>query len=342
MKLNWQFKKRSTLIIHVIAWTVIFLLPYIFSSENEFAKDADEWPFKKLDTATNLLWMGLFYLNAYVLISAFFYKRKYIPYILIAVAAFCIIILFHGLLYKQLVPNHHFNFFRSAHIVIPFLFTILVSLTYKIILDRVNADKVADELQKENLKTELSFLRSQISPHFLFNVLNNIVALARTKSDELEQTTVKLSSLMQYMLYETDDDKVLLRSEVEYLQSYVELQEQRFGENISVQAHYDVQEDWHTIEPMLLIPFVENSFKHGNGSIEKPEINISLTVKNNELLFVVKNRFAQKDAAKDKTSGIGLINVTRRLELLYHKRHTLHIDNSDGWFIISLHIIFTK
>ncbi len=199
-------------------------------------------------------------------------------------------------------------------------------------------DQIAKEKESENLKTELSFLRSQISPHFLFNVLNNIVALVRLKSKELEPTILKLSSLMQYMLYETDDEKVLLKSEADYLQSYIDLQKLRFGDRLTLNVDLALQEDWHAIEPMLLIPFVENAFKHGTGMVETPVIDISLQAIDNELTFIVKNKYIEEDRAKDKVSGIGLTNVKRRLQLLYGKNHKLTIDKTDGLFSITLQL----
>ena len=133
------------------------------------------------------------------------------------------------------MPNTRYDLRSAAGWnILPFLSIILVSTTYKTIYDRIKADAIAEEKQKENLKTELSFLRSQISPHFLFNVLNNIVALVRLKSDQLEPTILKLSSLMQYMLYDTDEEKVLLTDEAQYLQSYIDLQQQRFGSKVKI------------------------------------------------------------------------------------------------------------
>jgi len=146
---------------------------------------------------------------------------------------------------------------------------------------------------------------------------------------------MKLSSMMQYMLYETDDEKVVVKSEAEYLQAYIDLQRQRYGDELTLQVLFDIKEDWHTIEPMLLIPFVENAFKHG-GMVQHPEIHVFLSVINNELHFMVKNKFEDSSAIKDKTSGIGLSNVKRRLELLHPGTHVLTIDKQSGWFIIDL------
>lgn len=218
-----------------------------------------------------------------------------------------------------------------------FLLTVTISIIYRLFVDNARREKLVQEKQEESLKTELSFLRSQISPHFIFNVLNNIVALARMKSDQLEPTVMKLSSLMQYMLYETDEEKVTLKTEAEYLQSYIDLQKQRFGRKVKVNVETDISDENTFIEPMLLIPFVENAFKHGVGMIENPEINIKLAATGRSLDFTVQNKFADKSVeVKDKTSGIGLPNVTRRLNLLYPMQHDLMITKNDNWFSASL------
>ena len=327
------------MLLHIIVWAIIFLLPYVFNTSDEKDEGFAVDPYRSIKTVTNFLWMGLFYFNAYVLISRFFYKRKYLQYVLVLGASFCIIMLLHGALYKPFVTGRSFNFIPSSvHNIIPFLFTIFVSVAYKTVLDRMHLENEANERKQENLKTELSFLRSQISPHFLFNVMNNIAAMVRLKSDELEPTIHKLSSLMQYMLYETDEEKVLLQSEIENLQSYIDLQQQRFSEKLKLQVSLNVKENWHAIEPMLLIPFVENAFKHGTGMVQNPVIEIDLKAENDKLYFIVRNKFIETETTKDKTSGIGLVNVKRRLELLYNNRHHFTINKTDNWFTASLEL----
>ena len=170
--------------------------------------------------------------------------------------------------------------------------------------------------------------------------MNNIAAMVRLKSDELEPTVHKLSSLMQYMLYETDEEKVILQSEIEYLQNYIDLQQQRFSEKLTLHVSLDAKETWHSIEPMLLIPFVENAFKHGTGLVQNPEIGIELKVEKDKLYFIVKNKFIRTETVKDKTSGIGLVNVKRRLELLYGDKHRLSINKANDLFIASLELTF--
>jgi two-component system LytT family sensor kinase len=341
MKIKWHLNKNLALAIHIVVWAAILMLPFIFTSENEGTRDKDSLAFRNLDHTTNFLWLGMFYLNAGILIPHFFYKKKYVWYVGSVLISFLIIMGLHGILFFLFVPKHHFHLLTSSkHNSLPFLFTILVSMAYKVIYDRFRNESEAAALQRENLKTELAFLRSQISPHFLFNVLNNIVAMVRLKSEELEPTIMKLSSLLQYMLYDSDDEKVLLKNEIDSLQDYIDLQKLRFTSKLNLQVHLNVKEEWHSIEPMLLIPFVENAFKHGNALSEDPAIIIDLEVTNDELDFTVKNKYTNTETAKDKTSGIGLTNVKRRLELLYPKTHQLDIEDSDGWYKVHLKLFF--
>ena len=337
MKINLQRIKRST-IIHIIVWTIIFSLPYIFSPP-DITNNPQRNAFLGFITSTTFFWMGLFYLNASVLIPKFLYRKKYIVYLLLLVLLYGAVISLFAFLFKIWLPKTAYDLRSSAGWnILPFLFMVLVSTTYKTIYDRIKADTIAEEKQRENLKTELSFLRSQISPHFLFNVLNNIVALVRLKSDQLEPTVLKLSSLMQYMLYDTDEEKVLLMDEAQYLQSYIDLQQQRFGSKVKIVASLNVNGNTHLIEPMLLIPFVENAFKHGVGLIDKPEINIELYTNEDVLHFFVQNKYDSANFVKDKTSGIGLTNVKRRLELLHGKEHSLTINKDDKFYSVSLQI----
>lgn len=334
-------KGWMTIALHVLIWLMVFLIPYIFSADvqqNTQHHDNDQDDFLYLNTALDFCWVAIFYVNAGLLIPRLIYKRKIAFYILSLIGGFCMVILLDHIFFNILSIPRNFSIYHSAeHNIIPFLFTVTVSAAYKAISDKAKADRWINENRNEHLKTELSFLRSQINPHFLFNVLNNITALVRMKSDDLEPTVMKLSSLMQYMLYETDEEKVILRSEAEYLQAYIDLQKQRYGDELAIQVLFDIKEDWHTIEPMLLIPFVENAFKHG-GMLQYPEIHVQLSVVNNKLHFVVKNKFEESKAIKDKTSGIGLVNVQRRLELLYPGKHMMKMERQDGWYIIDLKI----
>ena len=188
------------------------------------------------------------------------------------------------------------------------------------------------------LEMELKFLRSQISPHFLLNILTNLVSLARKKSENLESSLLMLSGLMRYMLYDADK-KISLQQEVEYLESFVSLQKLRFERDVKIMFNIELSPEQrnYCIEPMLLIPFIENAFKHGTGYVDHPAIDIDLTANNGDLFFRVKNKFDQEtDTTKDEMSGIGLNNVRSRLALLYPEKHNLVIQNNKNMFNITL------
>ncbi|RZM18338.1 MAG: GHKL domain-containing protein [Pedobacter sp.] len=238
------------------------------------------------------------------------------------------------------VVNPYFNFRQHLFFMsFIFLFFVAISVAYAAIRAKIIADNLEKEKENQNLKTELSLLRMQVSPHFMFNVLNNMVSLARKQSDLLEPSLIKLSSLMRYMLYETGEQKVSLEKETDYLQSYIDLQQQRFGKKLELSIDAGLPDKPYDIEPMLLIPFVENAFKHGTGMIEHPFIHVALSANNGLLNFSVSNKYhASSSEIKDKDSGIGLANVQRRLELLYPQSHTLTINANDGIFTVNLQI----
>jgi LytS/YehU family sensor histidine kinase len=146
---------------------------------------------------------------------------------------------------------------------------------------------------------------------------------------------------MRYMLYETDEEKVSLESEEEYLQSYIDLQQQRLSKKVVVNVNFAKADKLYEIDPMLLIPFVENAFKHGTGYIENPKIDIELKAQNNILYFRVSNKYdPEMQQVKDKASGIGLSNVRRRLDLLHPGKYKLDITKENGVFSVSLQINF--
>ncbi|MDP4280818.1 MAG: histidine kinase [Bacteroidota bacterium] len=342
---NWS-NKWIQVCIHILVWSVIFSLPYLIDISHAHHIHPphnlnQEAEFLKLNLYSYFFWVISFYLNTYFLMPRFFNRKKYGYYVLSLILTFALVLALHSLLFRFLITGEPFDFVGSLRFNFPaFLLTIAVSIAFKLIVDKQRSEKLQMEKQQENMKTELAFLRSQISPHFLMNVLNNIVALNRLKSDELEPTLMKLSGLMQYMLYETDEEKVPLKTEAEYLTSYIELQQQRFGSKVKINLQISLASEWSEIEPMLLIPFVENAFKHGIGMIENPEIDIDLkTNKQNELFFQIRNKYnTASTQIKDKTSGIGLNNVQRRLNILYNNNYKLTITREADHFKVFLTI----
>jgi two-component system LytT family sensor kinase len=330
-----QFKDRYfTILLHAGAWSIVLFFPFLISSVND---DYKIGPLPGLYfPLSGIVHIIVFYGNALFLYPRLL-NRTYWPLyavsaILLVTSSYWMKLYFFIWWFPDASPD------ARVHILLPSLMVFIASTFYSIAVDKIRAEKQRKENEAIQLGMELKFLRSQISPHFLFNILTNLVFLARKKSDHLESSLLMLSSLMRYMLYDAGK-KISLQQELEYLESYVALQTLRFGDDVKIVFDNGLSAEImnYSIEPMLLIPFAENAFKHGTGYVDQPFIDISLTAKDGVLVFRVKNKFDQeKDTSKDKTSGIGLSNVRSRLKLLYPGKHDLIMEVEKSKFSIDL------
>jgi len=322
------------ILFHVILWGTWIGLPIVNAGDNDRFQTFAMW----LAPGVLLSHLPLFLLNTEWLIPRIMKHRgmgSYLLSLLVTVVGFSA---FYWS-YKQFFIPAEVRFHRNDLFwsVIPVLFVTAISTGYGLLTYFNDQIQAQAEEKEERLKSELSFLRSQISPHFIFNILNSLVYLIRNDTPLAESVTIRLSELMRYMLYSSEDAQVPLAAEVDYLSNYIGLQEVRFGEDVAIRFHQKGNPGGHPIEPMILIPFVENAFKHGVGMIEAPVIEISLTVEGKDLSFRVRNKLSPDEAdSKDASSGIGLRNVRRRLELLYPGRHQLQAGEQDGWFDVLL------
>ncbi|MCD4795300.1 MAG: histidine kinase [Bacteroidales bacterium] len=201
----------------------------------------------------------------------------------------------------------------------------------------LNNQRIKNELEKQNIKSELALLQNQINPHFLFNTLNNIDTLIQKDSKKASDAILKLSEIMRYMLYEANTDKVPLINEMEYLISYISLQQIRLRKENFIKFTIEGDYEGRAIPPMLLISFIENAFKHGLKEVSPPGIIVKLIINRQNIQFECINYFSKYlNINKDKTEGIGLSNVKRRLELLYPNKHKLKITKETGKFTANL------
>jgi len=370
-----------TVLLHGLVWCGFILFPLIsdpFSATSSEGIDLSS-------ILVRVLLMILFYFNAYFLIARFFKKKALVVYVSILIL-FVTASAAYPIIYFRLNPPPKREFFeqrrfqeeqsneveraerpdgnwrrRSNGEERPFLFSrmgfrlmlplsviMLISSVFGLILKYEKQNK---ERETESLKSELFFLRSQINPHFMLNTLNNMVSLARKKSDMLEPYLLKLAGIMQYILYDSENDKVNLSQEINYLNNYIELQKIRFEDDMKINIEFDrwIEETEYQIAPMILIPFVENAFKHGGVSIAAPEIDISMGLDKNVFQFSVRNRYFPESGLTDSDitltddkNPIGLSNVKRRLELLYPGLYTLDIsqtvdsDKQSNWYEVRL------
>jgi two-component sensor histidine kinase len=217
--------------------------------------------------------------------------------------------------------------------IIYFMYAFLIRLT----IGWFDTQKLRTELKTQTQASELALLRSQVNPHFLFNTLNNIYSLVYKKSDDAPEAVMKMSAIMRYMLYDATSDKVPLEKEVEYLKSFIELEKLRIRHKDFVDLNIVGNLDNHTIAPMLMIPFVENAFKHGSKNVTTPGIRINLFAEPSRILFEVTNYLRPgTPGMKDVIGGIGLQNVRRRLALLYPGKHELDVIREETMFRIKL------
>ncbi len=339
-------KNKLTAFIHLAVWSVVFAFPFFVTPPTTVPPFLQEQqiPFRLFATFFICLIAIMFYFNMNVLIPKVLYRRNWLFFLISVFGCYFLLFAFVFAIIKAQLPPH--NLPTQPPIVFfsfLFFFSTAISTSIRLSIDMIKFDNQLREKDNENLKSELSLLRSQVSPHFMFNVLNSLSALARKKSDQMEPVIIQLSKLMRYMLYDSEDEKITVERELEYLNSYISLQKLRFGNDVEVEFKTRLEKQEIPIEPMLLIPFVENAFKHGIGMIVQPKIEIEFTTNSSHISFTVRNKisFIRADD-KDSSSGIGLINLTRRLRLLYKDRHEIktHI-TKDSWHIAHLKIAWS-
>lgn len=322
--------------VHTLIWAIVLSLPYYLSNPPHYSVGPIPG---LLFTLAGLIHAGIFYLNAYYLYPKLCNYKYWWIYVPTAILLIWISFQLKHVLVVVGFPEVSLDLKANKFIYPPSIGIFVASLIYRRVIDKINQEKLRKERDAERLAAELKFLRTQINPHFLFNVLTSLVSLARKHSDKLEPSLLMLSDLMRYMLYDSQQNKVPLGQEINYLKSYIELQKLRFGHDVHILTRIDVRQeaDHCHIEPMLLIPFVENAFKHGTGWIDKPEIAIFLLLEKGTLTFKVSNKHDQQlNTNKEGDSGIGLVNVKTRLDLLYKGRYQLKINQQDHLFNVTL------
>ncbi|HEY9169778.1 MAG TPA: sensor histidine kinase [Lutibacter sp.] len=234
--------------------------------------------------------------------------------------------------YNELeIKNSFFANFTQG-IVIFLLFAI--SLSFRLSIEWYKNEKIKNLIKTQKINAELSFLKSQLNPHFLFNTLNSIYSLANKKSDDTTEAIITLSELMRYMIYETNKEFVTLQNEIDYIKNFISLQNLRLKESSGVRFNVRGKLDYN-IEPLLLISFIENAFKFGTDYTGKTNINIEIKVEDDFLSLKVSNYISLKEKS-NLDSGIGIENIKSRLNILYPNTHTLNIEESDKMFNVDL------
>jgi sensor histidine kinase YesM len=322
--------------IHLGGWVAFVILQFVI-----FGIPIDD-PLITLRTLlASIPLIILFYTNTSFLITRLLARKRVMPYILTVIGAVILVILvthwiertFNGEFYRS---RDWYPGIVTSRAVLHSLLILTVSGGLKMTKEWFRNERLKNEMEKEKMASELAMLKSQINPHFLFNNLNNIYSLAIRKSEAAPKAIVMLSEMMRYMLYDSTADQISLSKEVEHLHNYIDLQKLRLKDDRHVCFSTEGDLEIGKIEPMLLEPFVENAFKHGDIFRQGGNIHIDLKVVDKLLHFQVCNTFSRNGHVKDKHSGIGLNNIRKRLDLLYPDRHKLDIAEKDAQFTVDL------
>jgi len=338
-----------TLKYHIIFWIIYFSLNTL-----RWGSYYDDYPYS---FRSNLLGfpihMTLVYWNIYFLMPKLIFNRKYLLYSFAVLASiFVMVVLKFNLTFHLLntnvwpegpVPTSSLTINYVVDMMIGELYVITFVTAIKITMDWLSEHKRLTDLEKLQLETELLFLRTQVSPHFFFNTLNNIYSLAMEQSNKTPKTILKLSELMRYLLYETKKGRQDLEKEIMCLDNYLDLERMRYGELLEINMDISGDINNKKIAPMLLLSFVENAFKHGaNKNIGLVKIDIDFKIEGDFLYFSISNplpAISKYKTSLESQEGIGLNNVKKRLSLGYPKdAYDLKITQSETLFTVNLKI----
>ncbi|MEO8174658.1 MAG: histidine kinase [Sediminibacterium sp.] len=334
--------QRHTL-YHFVFWLVLLGLWYFFRYD-----DFRDKPLAFNITLLKVTDLALMvYITNYFLIPQLLYKKKYLAFgfvfLVFVFLSSWMKMYFEG----QLMENPRaFSFShnlkgRIYDNIIPHLLLVSTGAAFKLLVDYARAQRRMGEMVKENAETELNFLKSQINPHFVFNSLNSVYFLIDKQNTDARDALHKFSDMLRYQLYECNGDTTPIEKELGYLKDYIELQKLRRNENCEVRFSQEGNLSGFMIPPLLLIPFIENAFKHlSHYSNKKDTIDIHLEKKEQLFIFSVSNSTepAKKEPEFFVHGGIGLKNVKRRLELLYPDKHKLEIKPGHDTFAIYLEL----
>jgi hypothetical protein len=328
--------KNTRIIVELIAWAILFAFPLVLFP-GFLPIDANgsiNIVFIGL-SITNVSLISFYYFNSYFLIPKFYFPKKYFTYV-ICLAGYMLIVISVLQLKKEFnpLPSPPFRFANAtfiASIVIRFVMLFLLSLG-------ISSYSRMKSAEQEKIKAELSFLKAQINPHFLFNTLNSIYALTVKKSDSAPESITKLSSIMRYVITDAAQDFVSLEKELAYVSNYVELEKFRLTQKINLEYKVTGNFLGKEIAPLIFIPFIENAFKHGVSTQENSSISILITLEKNQLHLLVKNTKLKSRSSVHENTGLGIENTKQRLSLLYPGKHELHIKDNADEFSVDLKI----
>lgn len=368
-------KRRNipTFLLHLTGCLALLSLPLLLSPESLSLHAYLTNPPTQRDLVAYILALTLFYVNFFFLIPTLYFRRRYLLYILFNLILFTAFITVPNILIRPTLPRIQNTFIYpspnplppnpTSRPLLPFpatrpptapfppaparflflnisrhLFLFLAAIIFGLLLRIRTLWKTAEQ---ERVRAALSYLKAQINPHFLFNTLNTIYALALERSDKTPAAITRLSSMMRYVLLEVGRDKVPLEHELTYLSDYIALQQTRFEGALQLDFAITGSPDQKMIVPVLLIPFIENAFKHGVNPEIPATIRIHIDIRRNDLHLFVSNRKVATPLPDNYPGGLGIRNTRQRLDIFYPSRYQLNLDDDGPIFIVNLNLQLT-
>lgn len=354
--MNTIFQKKLLPVIHITVWLIFILLPFFFINQDEKLFTP-----RFLERVSRIIFFAIiFYINYLILTPKLFFTKKNLWYFLSLVILILITtifwIWFSELIFTRIYKpfdnedfsakfHHesiHRNFMLANHIFTSVLVCGLASMI-KISEKLFSDSKKQKEIEKDLLTSKIAFLKHQISPHFFLNTLNNIYSLTEINVEDSRKAIHKLSKMMRYMLYDSENNETDLFQEIDFIKSYIELMRLRYSEDVEIIFETQNIKSNIKIPPLLFISFIENAFKHGVSYESKSFIKIYLESTDDYIVFRCMNSIhIQKNNELDKNSGIGMDNVKARLNLLFKSDYTLNISENNNIYSVELKIKISK
>ena len=335
--------RRFTIATHALVWVLLLVIPYASTDQ----------VFNSLDRASNMkylfLCLGLstvliiiFYINYFFLIPKYLIPKKYWLYSSFLVLAIATVFLLSSILFffSDFNPESLTRANPASDKVIPVIIINVISLWLLSIVSSIlwTVYNRLKQTESEKLSAQVASLKSQINPHFLFNTLNSIYATVIDTSPKAADMVDKLSEMMRYTMKDIQQDFVLLEDEINYINNFIELQKVRLDRSVKLEYHSLENAPGLQIAPMLLMPFIENAFKHGVNSEQKSRIKIEISMNNMEIQLNVLNNKVNVQQDISEKSGLGIENTKHRLNLIYPSKHLLVINDTEKEFFVSLYI----
>jgi two-component system sensor histidine kinase AlgZ len=329
-------------LLHLSFWCV-YLSLFLYQMNRFWQERGTSWQMILAFAVINVGCTALIcYLNYFFFLPRLLASKKVLPYLLKLLPAFTLIVALRVNLERYLIDgfSHRVSFIYSPqfviHITAVTLFIVIFVAMLRFAQDWFALQARTKTIENERLSAELNFLKAQINPHFLFNTLNNLYYLAFTQSPNTTEVIEKLSQMMRYMIYDSNHNRVRLQKEIDYMHNYISLERLRLNNQIPINFQLEGNPDGVFIAPLIFITFLENAFKHGvSNNNAEAWVNIHIQIQGTACTYTVENsKLPQKSTSSLEKSGIGLLNVQRRLDLSYPGQYALEVqDEADRYFV---------